>query len=302
MTAPIVAVDHLTALDVGPPRFLALAAEAGYDAAGIRIRALDASEFMWDLSPGTLLRRETEAVIRDTGIRISACEVIRLRPGMTLDDLGPMLETAHALRAEYIYVITGDEELGWITDVFAEVSGHISQSGFRPLLEPMPYRRVDDVFTAREVVAGTSAGVLVDTLHFVRGGMLDRLDEWCRMPGDLFPLVQICDAPLEPPTEADRLAAGAGAEPKHGQSAHVNPLQWEARVGRLLPGDGAIPFGQILDPLERVQVIALEAPSPGVDDIDQVREFLATGRQRIARTLEDPAGADIGSAVVSERE
>lgn len=287
-----IAVDHLTALDVAPNDLLLAAAAAGYDAAAIRIRPLDAGEVHWDLSRGTRLRRETDAVIRDTGMRLTAVEIIRLREDLRVDDIMPMLELATELGAEFVYVISGDEELDVITAKFHDVAGAVASFGLRALLEPMPYRSVNNVVTAEKVVHGTGAGILVDTLHFARSRMLDDLDAWSEMPSELFPLAQLCDAPAAAPTERDMHAKGA-AIPAAGQASPVSPLQWEARVGRLLPGDGELPLELILAPLDHLEVLALEAPSPRAGDPAQLPDLLAAGKSRIELIMAARRNGDI---------
>ena len=66
----VLALDHLTLLDVAPPDFVALAAGAGFDAVGLRIAPATAGESPWPMSPGSRMLAQTVQRCHD---RFRAC-------------------------------------------------------------------------------------------------------------------------------------------------------------------------------------------------------------------------------------
>src|SRR5919112_3944346 len=69
MTPPI-GIAHLTLLRLTPPELVAVAAEAGYDFVGIRVKAVTAGERRYAMEPGSPLSRETVARLPGTGLEV----------------------------------------------------------------------------------------------------------------------------------------------------------------------------------------------------------------------------------------
>jgi sugar phosphate isomerase/epimerase len=96
---------------------------------------------------------------------------------------------------------------------------------------------------ARMVVRSkrANASVLVDALHFSRSGGVPA--HIAGVAPSLFRYAQICDASADMPGPHDTAA-----------------LIREARTGRLLPGEGALPLAELIAALPDGVPLAVEAP------------------------------------------
>jgi sugar phosphate isomerase/epimerase len=101
---------------------------------------------------------------------------------------------------------------------------------------------------AAEIVATanvTNGGVLIDNLHLSRSG--SSVEEVSGMPRELFPYLQICDASSTRPTD-------------------FGGLFDEALNGRLCPGEGSLPIGELLQVIPNVP-LSFEVRSKFLRDI-----------------------------------
>ena len=101
---------------------------------------------------------------------------------------------------------------------------------------------------AAEIVATanvSNGGVLIDNLHLSRSG--SSIEEVRAMPTELFPYLQICDAPAERPTD-------------------FGGLLDEALNGRLCPGEGSLPIAELLRAVPAVP-LSFEVRSKFLRDI-----------------------------------
>jgi sugar phosphate isomerase/epimerase len=90
------------------------------------------------------------------------------------------------------------------------------------------------------VVSGSGgAGLLLDALHVQRCGVTTA--EVAALDPALLGYLQLCDAPAAPPPGAGAIA--------------------EARTGRLLPGEGELPLGDLLGAVPDGLPAAAETPS-----------------------------------------
>lgn len=117
--------------------------------------------------------------------------------------------------------------------------------GLHVCLEFAIYTGVPTLAHAAHVVARSkrpNASVLVDALHFSRSGGLPA--HVAQANPALFRYAQICDASPDMPGPGDTPA-----------------LIREARTGRLLPGEGALPLAELVAALPDGLPLAVEAPS-----------------------------------------
>ena len=75
----LLSISHLTVLDAAPPELVTAAADAGFDAVGIRVWPA-ADEPAYPVLGDTPMIRETVARLADTGTRVLDVEVLRLGP------------------------------------------------------------------------------------------------------------------------------------------------------------------------------------------------------------------------------
>jgi len=95
----------------------------------------------------------------------------------------------------------------------------------------------------------SNASVLVDALHFSRSGGAP--SHIAGIDASLFRYAQICDASADIPSETSGLIR-------------------EARTGRLLPGDGALPLRELVAALPAGVPLAIEAPCRATADLPAV--------------------------------
>jgi sugar phosphate isomerase/epimerase len=244
----LLSLSHLTVLDAAPPDLVVAAADAGFDAVGLRVWPA-ADEPAYPMLGDTPMMRETLARLRDTGVQVLDVEVLRLRPESRPEDALRILDAGARLGARQVVVICNDPEEKRLAARFAGVCHAAAERGLVACLEFMVFSSVRTLSDALRIIGQAghpAAAVLVDALHLQRSG---------GKPGDLtalrpeqLPYVQLCDAPFDPvkAPEAEALA--------------------EARTGRLLPGDGELPLHELVAALPPEASLAVEAPVAALAD------------------------------------
>ncbi|MBR8192842.1 sugar phosphate isomerase/epimerase [Burkholderia vietnamiensis] len=264
MTQPqsrALSLSALTVLELSPPQMVQCAVDAGYDYVGLRLLPATDTEVRHEIVGDTPLKRETLAVLRDTGMRVLDVEIARLKPDTDVTHYLPMLETAAELGARYVLVAGNDpdeartvERLGRLCDLAAPL-------GLSPSLEPMPWTDVKDIGAGARIVDACgrrNTGLIVDPIHFDRAG--SSLDALRALPRAYFGYVQFCDAPAERPTDVDTLL-------------------FQARCARMVPGDGGLDLAGILRALPAHLPVSVEVPNeawakttPAVERARRLRE------------------------------
>ncbi|MGE0217586.1 sugar phosphate isomerase/epimerase family protein [Mycolicibacterium sp.] len=237
-----ISLAPLTALELSPPELVACAAEAGYDAVGLRlIRATD-EEPLRPTIGDTPMIRQTRRRLADTGLTVLDIEVLRLRPQTRVRaDYEAVLATGASLGASEVLVTGNDTDHARLADQLSELSVLAGEFGIAPSLEPMPWTEVRDLAEATAILrrcTGAPVGVLVDALHYDRAHNTPA--ELAALPPEWIRYVQICDGVLPRPTSIDE-------------------LRYQGRNARLLPGDGCIDLVGMLRALPQVPV-SVEAP------------------------------------------
>jgi sugar phosphate isomerase/epimerase len=256
--ASVTGLEHLTLLDVAPPRLVTIAAQAGFDAVGLRISPATDNERPWPMAPGSAMLAETALRCADTGITVLDAEAVRLGPEPA--HFTPFLDAAAQLGARYVNAICEDPDLGRLADEFARLVADALPYGIRPVIEFMAYRSVRTLADATAVAARSGGGgILIDALHVQRCGV--SLDALHLLDPGLVSYIQLCDAPLAAP--ADQVA--------------------EARSARLLPGDGELPIAGLLAALPDGVPVAVEAPR--ADAADHPASFATRARRALESVL-----------------
>jgi sugar phosphate isomerase/epimerase len=240
-----------TILDVGPADAVDVAADAGFTSVGIWF-----DPAAWSDATGNEVR--TRAAGR--GIHVLDIEPIMLVPaGSSSSDHGEaIVEAAMRIGASNILVASRDTDDARVADRLCELSSRLNGTDIRLVLEFLPILGVRTLPQALSIVNAADdprLGVLVDSLHLARAGHLPADLE--AVDPRLLPYLQLCDAP---PTAADNTTSG---------------LTHEALHGRLLPGQGALPLGELLAMVPHVP-ISLELRSVSLrtlypDPVDRAR-------------------------------
>ena len=238
---PRLALAHLTVLEVAPPALFVLAAQAGFDAVGIRILPAvpGAAHFaLKDEATVVAWRR----ALADAGVGVHDVEFVPLRPDLDLDELRRPLALAAGLGARRLSVSGDDGERERLVERFARLCDIAAEHGLGVDLEFMRFRIVGTLAHALDIVqrADRANGrLLIDVLHLYRsGGTAQMLAD---VPTRWIGSVQLCDAPRQDPGDA-----------------HIVE---EAREGRLFPGEGELPLREYLAALPAAVAMSVEVPT-----------------------------------------
>ncbi|MGY2901186.1 sugar phosphate isomerase/epimerase family protein [Bradyrhizobium sp. URHC0002] len=246
MTRMGLGLAHLTALELSPPALVTEAARAGFGSVGLRVVPATAGGPAYPTRVGTEAHRALKQVLTAEGVRVSDIEFIQLTPEIDVQAFAGVLEAAADLGAISATVSGDDHDPARLTAHFAELCDLAHPFGLRVDLEFMRWRAIGALPQALAIVreANKSNGaILVDALHLTRSGgkaadLIPTPDEWLRA-------AQICDAGAEVPTTEAAIIA-------------------EAREGRLPPGEGALPLGDLLEALPADAFLSVEMPMPAL--------------------------------------
>lgn len=235
----------LTMLDVPPPEQVRIAALTGYSHVGLRLLPATPDDPDYDMLGDTPTVRETLAALRDTGIRVSDVEIVRLTPDFSLDALQPFLETAARLEAKQVLVAGNDGEIRRSADNLARLAQAGEAYGLTMNLEPMPWTQMRTLANAQALIAASgqnNVGILVDAIHFWRAG--ESLDTLATLAPQQLNYMQLCDAPALIPTDTQELI-------------------YQARSARKVPGEGGLDLHGLMAALPPTLPVSLEVPLAG---------------------------------------
>lgn len=264
-------VGHLTLLALTPPEVVATAAAAGFDFVGLRVRAVTATETAYPMHAGSPMLRETVARLGDTGLVVRDIEFLPLTAEVTPDDWMPALASGAELGATALTVTGADPDRSRLLDTLAHLTADAAGFGIRPLLEPISYQPVSRIDDAAAIARATGAALMVDPLHLARGG--STLDDVRALEPDLVPVVQLCDAP-----------AAAPVGPAADDQDRILALQHEARVQRLLVGEGELPLAELIAAAPASVPLSVEIPHAALQARLSPLEY-ATRAAQSARAL-----------------
>jgi sugar phosphate isomerase/epimerase len=229
-------------VDVGDPaRCVEIAAEAGYDAVGLRV--------LGEVPDRATIARVHRALTA-TGLTLLDLELVVLgADGLPGSGDARVLDVARELAPAHLTVVSHATDPARSAVGLALVADALADTDVVPALEFLPASGVRSLADARDVldrVAPRHAALLVDVLHVVRSGDDPQV---VAAVAESLPYVQLCDAAARP---ADPSPRG---------------LLREAVTGRLLPGHGALPLAAFLRALAPTTPLSVEVLS---------RELLAT--------------------------
>jgi sugar phosphate isomerase/epimerase len=232
-------------LDTTPAELVTVAADAGFRTIGIRLTATPSV----GVPPYDMLRdgpqlRDTLHRLADTGVSVLDTEFLRFEPEHPVGVPEGFLEASARLGARNILVMSAEPDEDRTLERFGELCDAAAEYGLSVCLEFAVYTGVRTLADAARVVARSrrpNASVLIDALHFSRSGGLPA--HVAQADSSLFRYAQICDAAPDMPAATDAPA-----------------LIREARTGRLLPGEGALPLADLVAALPDDLPLAIEAP------------------------------------------
>lgn len=241
-SSPPLGLAHFSCIEMRPADFVRLAGQAGYAAVGLRLHPAFPGAPFYTLRPGSAEMLETKDALRQAGIRVHDIEFVVLDEAFSPADLSAVLDSAAELGARRLSVCGDDPDHGRFVANLSALAEIASKVGIGIDLEIMPWRQIGTLDAAVEAVAATgtaNVGVLIDALHLARSG--SRPADLAGLPASLIRSVQLCDAPAARPADVAALIA-------------------EARGGRLPPGLGALPLGDLIKVIPQDAVISVEVP------------------------------------------
>lgn len=273
MREPIFSLAALTVLELSPPEMVEVAAQAGYQAVGLRLIPATPEERHFPLVQDAGLLRRTRQRLCETGLQVLDIEILRLKPDTEVHrDFRQVLEIGAELGASEVLVAGNDDNETRTADNFAALCELSAPLGLHPHLEFMPWTGVKNLAQAHRVVAAArqagqdNACLLVDAFHFNRSA--SRLEDLERVPPAWLRYVQLCDV--------------TGPIP-----ASMEAILQEARQQRCFPGDGDIDLAALLAALPSGRPLSLEIPTEslrrqGVTALERARLALDKARAVMA--------------------
>ena len=234
---------HLTHLGWTPPELIRYAKKIGYDYVGIRTINPGFQGFgTYDLAKDATLFNETKAAMNETGILVHDIECAKIADDIDVRSYEAAIEAASRLGAKTMVSSIWTDNRDLYLEQFTALCDLADQYGMCVDLEFVTWASVATLKEAADVlrvIDRKNAGLLIDTLHFYRSGIM--VEELRECPEEWFRFVHICDAPKEIPVEREALI-------------------YTGREARDYVGEGAIPIAEIIQTLPDTVVLAAEIP------------------------------------------
>jgi sugar phosphate isomerase/epimerase len=239
---------NLTVGRIPQAELIQAAASAGFGKVGLLIMTATSQPLQHEVIGRPEVVREIKAVLKDTGVRVFDIEAFVLSPETDLKRFKPALELGADLGATHISSI-GTEFAPNATylsanqrvDLFGRLCEEAAQFGLTVGVEFMLYRDIrtwQDALALIEAAGCSNAGLILDVLHFFRGGA--QPSDLLKIPAERIAYAQLSDCVKFSP-EIDGLAV-------------------EARTSRLPLGHGVIPLHEIVTHLPAGIQMVIETP------------------------------------------
>ncbi|UKA53836.1 sugar phosphate isomerase/epimerase [Arthrobacter sp. FW305-BF8] len=235
---------QLSLLNTAPPQLVAIAAEAGFDFIGARVRPVTPTERPYDLQPGSPMLKETLARMADTGVTVRDIEFLLLDGTDQRDAWLAMMEAGQALGAVSLTVAGSDPDTARLADTLARMAEDGRSYGIVPTLEPISYQAVNSIPAAVALARSSGCNLVVDALHLNRFGAVPGCAQWEDLQAnlDLVPLLQLCDGPAQRPAAQEALVT-------------------ESRSERGVPGEGGFNLAALVNAFPADLAVSVEVPS-----------------------------------------
>ncbi|MFT4470506.1 sugar phosphate isomerase/epimerase family protein [Arthrobacter sulfonylureivorans] len=282
--AKALGVAPLSAIDLPHAEYVRAAHAAGFGAIGLRLEAVSVTDVPFPRDRGSKDFRGIVSALAETGLEVLDVEVLSIRPDTTREEWLPLLELGAELGASYLNVVGDHPDLTAFADIVAALTVDAEIFQIQPVLEPVGFRPLNNFDTAVQIARAAGCGVELDVLHYMR---TEADFSTIADNPDLFPILQLCDAPTELSGHGERLIPVARSRKM------VDLMIAEARDLRLLPGHGNAPIGELLAALQRTARISVEIPNTELRAGRPAPEYL--------RMLASETTAYLGSITGSER-
>lgn len=273
------ALACLDYLDTPAEQLVAAAAAAGFTHVTLRVTG-SRDPVPADVGADPRRLRRVRRELAASGVAVLDVEVVRMGPDLTDDEISRAAGLAAELGAGYLLTVNAGFDRIEATARLAGIVERAAGSGIRPCLEPMRFSACRTLGDAVATAVPAGAGVLVDALHLQRsgGGPDDLRAALAQHGAELFPYLQVCDAPAVIADDDEEA------------------LRREAIGDRLLPGDGELPLAALLAELPGVP-LCVEAPYRGLRDCSP-QERAAAAMTALRRLV--PAGASAATGQTAD--
>lgn len=243
-----IGLADLTLERTDPCLLIRAAAAAGFGKVGLSLVSATERPLDHPILGEPVRERAVRGALAGTGTQVLDVEAFVLGPATRIEAVRPAFELAAALGARFVLTL-GDRlpadgravELGPKVELLARMAEIAAPLGLAIGVEAMPFR---DVPTWREALAlveasgAANVGVILDFLHFFRGG--GRPEDLAALPPGRLLYAQLADS--------------------FGAPLPLAELPKEARHGRAPLGRGVVPIHAILDRLPAGLPLAVECP------------------------------------------
>ena len=250
----------LTVLELPHEEQIRVAAQAGYTHVGLRLVPVAGQPYQHPFDVSAV-----ERTLAETGVRVLDVEVFRLTPETKISEFEEVLEASARLEATELLVHGADPDEARLATTFASLCDLAARYGLAANLEPMPWVDVSNVARAMRILglaARPNGGLLVDAIHFFRGG--DTPQGLARVPRPRLRYAQLCDA-------------------RPGMPAQMEEVIRQARSDRLFPGEGGLDLRALLGALPAGLPLSLEVPvSQKLAPLERARRALEATKAILA--------------------
>lgn len=181
--------------DTGPVETIRAAAAGGFDATGLWIEPENWTNAM---------TRDARAALADTGLPLLDVEVIWIKPDSDMGQHKACIDIGAELGARHVLCVSSHPDPGATAAALAELCVHAEGSGMRVALEFGIFTEVKNLDMALAIlddVGHPLRALLIDPIHVDRS--LSSIDAIAKVPRELLPYAQFCDAPAKRPDPAD---------------------------------------------------------------------------------------------------
>jgi sugar phosphate isomerase/epimerase len=230
-------------LDTAPLGHDVAAANAGFKSVGIRITGRRPNDPWASVIGNKAAIAELRQRAAGAGVRISNVSAYHMYPDIGEAHLKAIIETVAELGSKIFVANSYDPDEDAYVAKLRTLCQLGRSAGIRVAVEFMRYSAVKGLFDAQRVIEKVglpNAGILIDALHLARSGGTPA--DIRKVPASMVVFAQLCDG-------------------KHlAKEPTIDELRYEARNGRLFPGDGNLPLREFLAALPEGTEIEYEVP------------------------------------------
>lgn len=181
--------------EFGPVETIRAALAGGFDQVGLWVDPATWTETQ---------TREARAALADTGLPLLDVEVIWIQPGSDMALHKKVIDVGAELGAKNVLCVSSEPDMGATAARLQELCVHAEGCGMRVALEFGIFTEVKTLAMALGVldqVGHPLRALLIDPIHVDRS--LSPVADLAKIPRELLPYAQFCDAPAKRPDPAD---------------------------------------------------------------------------------------------------